>query len=125
MAWSWTLPCSTSPRWSTTAPPGSTYRSGSGCPRCWLPPGDRSAVLDDVDWDAVDYLDDTSWLQVPALVLHTTEDTTVPISSSRELVDVEPGLVRLVELEGEHAGGYTTDPERYLREVRRLLAEVA
>lgn len=84
-----------------------------------------SAFLDDVDWDAVDYLDDTSWLQVPALVLHTTGDTTVPISSSRELVDREPGLARLVELEGEHAAGYTTDPERYLREVRRLLAEVA
>jgi pimeloyl-ACP methyl ester carboxylesterase len=84
-----------------------------------------SAVLDDVDWDAVDYLDDTSWLQVPALVLHTTGDTTVPISSSRELVDREPDLARLVELEGEHAAGYTTDPERYLREVRRLLAEVA
>lgn len=83
-----------------------------------------SAVLDDVDWDAVDYLDDTSWLQVPALVLHTTGDITVPISSSRELVAREPGLVRLVELEGEHAAGYTTDPERYLREVRRLLAEV-
>lgn len=84
-----------------------------------------SAFLDDVDWDAVDYLDDTSWLQVPTLVLHTTGDTTVPISSSRELVDREPGLARLVELEGDHAAGYTTDPERYLREVRRLLAEVA
>ena len=63
-----------------------------------VPPGLAAAgrqaqrALDDVDWDAVDYLDDLSWLQVPALVLHTTGDTTVPSAAAASSVHREPGL---------------------------------
>jgi pimeloyl-ACP methyl ester carboxylesterase len=82
------------------------------------------ALLDGVDWDALTYLDDTSWLQVPALVLHTVDDTTVPISISRELVAAEPTLARLEEFDGEHVEAYNSDPERYLAEVGSFLASL-
>jgi uncharacterized protein len=71
------------------------------------------ALLDGVDWDALTYLDDTSWLQVPALVLHTSGDTTVPVTISRELAQTEPDLVQLEEFDGEHVEAYNADPERY------------
>jgi pimeloyl-ACP methyl ester carboxylesterase len=79
------------------------------------------ALLDGVDWDALSYLDDTSWLQVPALVLHTSGDTTVPVTISRELAEIEPDLVRLEEFDGEHVEAYNADPERYQAAVTSYL----
>ena len=81
----------------TSRPAARAAGAGGG----WRPPPARSArSIDDVDWDAVDYLDDTSWLQVPALVLHATGDTAVSLEVSRELLAREPDLARLVEHRG-------------------------
>lgn len=82
------------------------------------------SLVDGVDWDAVSYVDDTSWLHVPTLVLHTTEDTTVPISSSRRLAEEEPTLVALEEFPGGHVEAYNADPDRYLALVTDFLAQL-
>jgi uncharacterized protein len=73
-----------------------------------------SAQRFDLDLDAVDYLDDTSWLDVPALVIHGTEDLTVPDAVTRELAEAEGDLVQehYVE-EAEHVGSWNIDPEQY------------
>ena len=42
-----------------------------------------------VDWAATDYLDDTGWLDAPALVIHGSDDTTVPLRTS-EAAQGEP-----------------------------------
>jgi alpha-beta hydrolase superfamily lysophospholipase len=76
----------------------------------------------DVDWDRVDYLDDTSWLRVPTLLFHGTADTTVPIATSRELARAKPRLVTLVEAKGvEHVRSWNADPAAYDAAVARLL----
>jgi pimeloyl-ACP methyl ester carboxylesterase len=82
-----------------------------------------AAARYDVDWDAVDYLDHPSWLAVPALVFHGTADTTVPISTSRELAREKPDLVTLVQTQGaEHVRSWNADPDVYDEHVRAFLA---
>jgi pimeloyl-ACP methyl ester carboxylesterase len=77
-----------------------------------------AAVRYDVDWSAVDYLDDTSWLTVPALVLHGTADPTVPVATSEQLRDAKPGLVKLVEFpKALHAESWNFDMYRWDGEV--------
>jgi pimeloyl-ACP methyl ester carboxylesterase len=79
----------------------------------------------DLDWDSIDYLDDTSWLKVPTLLFHGTADTTVPISTSRELAKDKPGLVTLVATKGvEHVRSWNADPPAYDERVRQLVDRV-
>ncbi len=77
----------------------------------------------DVDWEALDHLADGSpWLDVATLAFHVTADTTVPISTSRELEQANPELVTLVETEGvEHVRSWNADPEAYDRAVKALV----
>ncbi len=73
-----------------------------------------AAARFDLDWQALDYLDSTGWLTMPALVFHGTADSTVPISTSRALARAEPRLVDLVETEGvEHVRSWNADPQAY------------
>lgn len=84
--------------------PGSLTRTAKGI----------AAARFDLDWDALDYLSDSSWLRVPALVFHGTADTTVPIATSRELAEDRRDLVTLVETEGvEHVRSWNADPRAY------------
>ncbi len=84
-----------------------------------------AAARYDLDWDAVDYLDDTSWLKVPALVFHGTADTTVPISTSRELAKDKPDLVTLVETRGvEHVRSWNADPQAYDEHIRTFVNDL-
>ena len=76
----------------------------------------------DVDWDAVDYLSDTSWVRAPTLVFHGTADTTVPISTSRELARDQPGRVSLVVTAGvEHVRSWNADPAAYAGRIRSFV----
>jgi uncharacterized protein len=50
-----------------------------------------------LDWAAVDYLDDTSWVTVPTLVVHGTLDPRIPVTESRELASAVPSLVTYEE----------------------------
>lgn len=76
----------------------------------------------DIDWAALDYLTDPTWLTMPTLVFHGTSDTTVPISTSRALAKDEPDLVTLVETKGvEHVRSWNADPQAYDGHIRTFL----
>jgi uncharacterized protein len=80
----------------------------------------------DVDWTAINYLDDTSWVTVPTLLFHGTEDLRVPIDSSQELAAAEPDLVRFETFEGaEHVGAWNDDTARYDRVLQDFLGTAA
>lgn len=80
----------------------------------------------DADWSATDYLDDTSWVGVPTLVIHGAADPTIPVSLSRRLRDAKPDLVRLEEFPGAlHAESWNSDPERYRAAVVDLFIRTA
>ena len=113
---------------------GATIEHGAGqrrLPVVWLP---IPAALTwtarqiasrryDLDPAAVDYLDDTDWLAVPALVFHGTEDDTVPITITRRLAADQPERVQQVVVEGaNHVESWNVDPAAYDARVRAFLA---
>jgi uncharacterized protein len=79
-----------------------------------------------VDWSATSYLDDTTWLKVPALVTHGDEDTRVPISISIRLKELKPSLVTFERFPGAgHLESWNIDRSRYASLVEAFLAPVA
>lgn len=79
-----------------------------------------------VDWSATDYLSNASWLKVPALVFHGTDDTTVPISTSIRLKQLRPALVTLERFPGAgHVESWNIDRARYTSLLRSFLSPVA
>jgi uncharacterized protein len=79
-----------------------------------------------VDWSATDYLSNVSWLQVPALVVHGTDDTTVPISTSMRLKQLRPSLVTFARFPGAgHVESWNIDRARYTSLLESFLSPVA
>jgi alpha-beta hydrolase superfamily lysophospholipase len=74
-----------------------------------------------LDWEAADYLTDTSWCDRPTLVLHGDADLTVPVSISRDLAS-SCGEVTLVETPGAgHVASWNMDRSRYEQAVTDFL----
>jgi uncharacterized protein len=77
----------------------------------------------DLDWDAVNYLDDPSWLRVPTLVFQGDKDLRTPVSSAEELLRSHPKLVTLMKVEGAgHVEAWNTSPQSYERELTAFLS---
>lgn len=81
-----------------------------------------TAVRLGLNWDALDYVRRAGQVIVPVLVIHGTDDTTVPIETSRRFAAARPELVTLIEVPGaEHVGSWNIDPEAYDRDVLSFL----
>ena len=79
-----------------------------------------------VDWAAMSYLGQTTWLQVPALVTHGDDDPRVPVSTSLRLSELEPCLVTVEVFPGAgHLESWNTDRSRYTSLVESFLAPLA
>ena len=79
-----------------------------------------------VDWSATGYLDETTWLKVPALVTHGDDDLRVPISMSIRLNELEPSLVTFEVFPGAgHLESWNSDRSRYTSLVESFLAPLA
>jgi uncharacterized protein len=79
-----------------------------------------------VDWPAVSYLGETTWLKVPALVTHGDDDPRVPISTSLRLNELRPSLVTLEVFPGAgHLESWNIDRSRYTSLVESFLAPLA
>ena len=84
-----------------------------------------AALRWDVDWTAVDYLDDTSWVSVPTLVVHGDDDLTVPLRTSEELAEALPDLVELESFKGAgHVASWNSAPDRYDALLARFLDDM-
>ena len=60
----------------------------------------------------------------PLLMLHGTQDDTVPIEVGRKLRDAAPPGVRWVELRGSHSRLHSQAPEAYQQALRQLISEL-
>jgi pimeloyl-ACP methyl ester carboxylesterase len=79
-----------------------------------------------VDWSAMSYLDETTWLRVPALITHGDDDPRVPISISLRLNELEPSLVTFEVFPGAgHLESWNVDRSRYTSLVESFLAPLA
>jgi hypothetical protein len=79
-----------------------------------------------VDWSAIAYLDEATWLEVPLLVTHGDEDVRVPVSISATLKELHPSLVALEVFPGAgHLESWNIDRARYTSLVRSFLTPVA
>jgi len=63
-------------------------------------------------------------VDAPLLMLHGTEDRTVPIEVGRKLRDAAPPGVRWVELPGSHSRLQSQAPEAYQQALRQLISEL-
>lgn len=78
-----------------------------------------------VDWEATDYLPEAGLLSVPMLVIHGTDDETVPFQVSEDLAAARPDLVRLFIVPGAgHVRGWNVGPQPYERAVTDFLSDV-
>jgi uncharacterized protein len=79
-----------------------------------------------INWAATDYLGNTAWLKVPALVTHGDDDTTVPITTSIRLKAAKPALVTLAVFPGAgHVESWNINRARYTTLLESLLAPAA
>lgn len=76
----------------------------------------------DLDWDAVNYLDDPSWVRVPTLVFQGEDDLRTPVASVERLHRSKPQLVTLVKVKGAgHVEAWNKSPQSYAREISAFL----
>lgn len=76
----------------------------------------------DLDWDAVNYLDDPSWVRVPTLLFQGEQDDRTPVASAERLHRREPQLVTLVKVKGAgHVEAWNKSPQSYARELTAFL----
>lgn len=79
-----------------------------------------------VDWQAAGFLDRVDELDTPILLIHGTDDDTVPIATSDELARRRPDLVTeyfVVEGAG-HVEAWNVDTEGYERRLRVFVEAV-
>lgn len=75
-------------------------------------------------WYDARYLDDTSWVRVPTLVIHGAADTTVPLATSQQLAAEVPDQVRLEVVPGaEHVESWNLGPDAYAAWVTSFLED--
>jgi len=79
-----------------------------------------------VDWDRLDYVERADELEVPALVVHGTEDASVPLATSEEFARARPDLVTLLRFPGAgHVRAWNLDRRRYERRIVGFLERVS
>lgn len=79
----------------------------------------------DFDWSAFDQIARAGEFDMPILLFHGREDTTVPISSSDEFARALPRLVTYYRVpRAGHVESWNVGPSRYERRVRAFLTRV-
>lgn len=95
--------------------------SGPATPLIWT--AEKFAEMRaDIDFSAVDYIDDAAQWPVPALVTATEKDDLVPPSSVEEFAQNLPDGEYVLFSNALHTGEWNSDPELYDRTVQAWLA---
>jgi pimeloyl-ACP methyl ester carboxylesterase len=77
-----------------------------------------------VNWKVIDYIGDADrTIRQPVLIHHGTADLRVPIQVSIDLVEANPGMIRLVQVDkAGHLESYEIDEQGYVDEVLSFIA---
>jgi uncharacterized protein len=75
-----------------------------------------------IDWSALDYASDPSWVRMPILVMHGVEDPTAPVTTSERFAAMHPDLVTLHTFaDAAHVESWNTERMRYETTVGEFL----
>ncbi len=74
-----------------------------------------------VEWDELDYNDDTAWADVPTLVFHGDADLTVPVEVSRDLAERDDDVTYVENPGVAHVENWNRDPASYEKTVEDFL----
>ena len=78
----------------------------------------------DVDWEATDYLSDENLanLHAPMLIIHGSNDDSVPLSTSQEMAERRSDIATLVTTDAGHVRNWNIDPEGFEQLITDFLA---
>lgn len=78
-----------------------------------------------LDFDSVDYIERADELDMPILLFHGTDDSTVPVEIGQALSDARPNLVELhVVDDAAHVRAWNEDPETYRETLAAFLERI-
>jgi pimeloyl-ACP methyl ester carboxylesterase len=78
-----------------------------------------------LDFDTVDYVERVTELDVPILLFHGTDHTTVPIEIGQNLAEARPDLVDFHPIDdASHVRAWNEDPEGYANTIREFLERI-
>ena len=76
-----------------------------------------------IDWDAMDYRDMASHLNLPILLLHGSADDTIPVTASRSFAEAYTGPITYVEFAGaDHTALWNADPALFEQSVDEFMS---
>lgn len=67
----------------------------------------------DIDWDETNYLNKSAELHAPMLIFHGTNDTSVPLATSKFIERVRPEITTLIETDAVHVRSWNLSPDDY------------
>ena len=73
------------------------------------------------DFAHLEHVDALAELDLPLLVFHGRDDTTVPVEPSQDLASADPDQVTFVPYDGDHVRGWNVDPAGYTSAVVSFL----
>ena len=76
----------------------------------------------DIDWDKTNYLNKSAELHAPMLIFHGTNDTSVPLATSKAIERVRPEITTLIETDAVHVRSWNLSPDDYEAAILDFLA---
>ncbi len=77
-----------------------------------------------IELDTMDQVEHADRLDVPVLLVHGENDSTVPVESSDTFADARADLVTYLRTDAEHVQSWNVDPERYESAVTDFLTHL-
>ena len=79
----------------------------------------------DIEFEDLDYLDDSHLLKAPILLFHGNDDERIPVEISDALAEARPDLVTYERVAGgKHVHAWNTAPERYESTLETFLSSL-
>jgi hypothetical protein len=77
----------------------------------------------DINWDDTNYLNRSAELHAPMLIFHGSNDTSVPLATSKAMERVRPEITTLIQTNAVHVRSWNESPDEYRAAILEFLTE--